>query len=325
MTLKRLLPCLAALLLASPIASADTIAEWTFETSLPAGTPGAGVWITNIAAEVGSGTAAGLHAGNATYSTPVGNGSAHSFSSTAWAVGDFYQFAVSTLGFQNVTVAYDQAGSATGPRDFLFSFSTDGISFTPVGSSYIVLTNSASANNEGSGKSTSVWSSSGSQQSVYTFSFDLSSTNSLANQPVVYFRLTVADGTAENGASIGSGGTDRVDNFLVFGAPLVSVTQPWLNIQLARHQRGADVDQCPVQSPVRARSRRHLHQHPGCCQPLHQLGRRPAKILSPGALIYQTGENVYSNPELPPDFRNTDPSTAMRTSVRDGVVPASLT
>ncbi|MGO9587998.1 MAG: hypothetical protein ACLP2Y_17600 [Limisphaerales bacterium] len=233
MTSKRLLPCLAALLLASPIASADTIAEWTFETSLPAGTPGAGVWITNIAAEVGSGTAAGLHAGNATYSTPVGNGSAHSFSSTAWAVGDFYQFAVSTLGFQNVTVAYDQAGSATGPRDFLFSFSTDGISFTPVGSSYIVLTNSASANNEGSGKSTSVWSSSGSQQSVYTFSFDLSSTNSLADQPVVYFRLTVADGTAENGASIGSGGTDRVDNFLVFGAPLVSVTQPWLNIQLA--------------------------------------------------------------------------------------------
>ena len=163
----------------------------------------------------------------------MGNGSAHSFSSTAWAVGDFYQFAVSTLGFQNVTVAYDQAGSATGPRDFLFSFSTDGISFTPVGSSYIVLTNSASANNEGSGKSTSVWISSGSQQSVYTFSFDLSSTNSLADQPVVYFRLTVADGTAENGASIGSGGTDRVDNFLVFGAPLVSVTQPWLNIQLA--------------------------------------------------------------------------------------------
>lgn len=36
MTSKRLLPCLAALLLASPIASADTIAEWTFETSLPA-------------------------------------------------------------------------------------------------------------------------------------------------------------------------------------------------------------------------------------------------------------------------------------------------
>jgi hypothetical protein len=148
-------------------------------------------------------------------------------------MGDFYQFAVSTLGFQNVTVAYDQAGSATGPRDFIFSFSTDGVNFTPVGPAYIVLTNNTSANNEGSGKSTSAWSSTGSQQSAYTFSLDLSATNSLANQPVVYFRLTVADGIAENGASIGSGGTDRVDNFLVSGAPLVSATQPWLNIQLA--------------------------------------------------------------------------------------------
>ena len=105
MNSKHLLTCLAALWLASPIALADTIANWTFETSLPAGSPGAGAWITNIAAEVGPGVAAGWHAGNATYSTPVGNGSAHAFSSTAWAAGDFYQFAVSTLGFQSVTVA----------------------------------------------------------------------------------------------------------------------------------------------------------------------------------------------------------------------------
>jgi len=216
MNTKSLLFCLAALLLA-PVALADTIAKWTFETSQPAGTPGAGVWFTNIAAEIGSGTAAGLHAGNATYSTPVGNGSAHSLSSTAWAAGDFYQFAVSTIGFQNVTVNYDQTGSATGPRDFLLSFSTDGANFTPVGLPYIVLTNNTSSNNEGSGKSTSAWSSSGSQQSAYTFAFDLSSTNALPDQPVVYFRLTVADGTAENGNSIGSGGTGRVDNFLVSG------------------------------------------------------------------------------------------------------------
>ncbi|HYA79233.1 MAG TPA: hypothetical protein VED19_01835 [Candidatus Nitrosopolaris sp.] len=191
---KPLLSCLAALLLASPIVLADTIAKWTFETSVPAGTPGAGVWITNVAAEVGSGMAAGLHAGNATYSSSAGNGSAHSFSSTAWAMGDFYQFAVSTIGFQNVTVGYDQTGSATGPRDFVFSYSTDGMSFTPVGPAYIVLTNSASANNEGSGKSTSAWNSSGSQQSAYAFALDLSSTNSLANQSVVYFRLTAAEG-----------------------------------------------------------------------------------------------------------------------------------
>ena len=229
MNSKHLLTCLAALLLASPLALADTIANWTFETSQPAGSPGAGAWITNIAAEVGPGVAAGRHAGNATYSTPAGNGSAHAFSSTAWASGDFYQFAVNTLGFQSVTVAFDQTGSATGPRDFQFSFSTDGVNFTTVGPTYIVLTNSASANNEGSGKSTSVWSSTGSQQSAYTVTFDLSSTNSLANQPLVYFRLTVVDGTAENGGSIGSAGTDRVDNFIVSGTPMP--TSPTLTIQ----------------------------------------------------------------------------------------------
>src|SRR5438552_17437540 len=69
------------------------IADWTFESSLPAGSPGAGVWITNISAEIGSGTASGWHAGASTYTSPAGNGSAHSFSSSLWAVGDLYQFA----------------------------------------------------------------------------------------------------------------------------------------------------------------------------------------------------------------------------------------
>lgn len=231
MNSKRLFPCLAALLLASFVASADTIAKWNFETKPPAGAPGAGVWITNIAADIGAGTASGWHAGSATYSSPPGNGSANSLSSAAWAAGDSYQFAVRTIGFQNVTVAYDQAGSATGPRDFTFSYSTDGIHFTTSGTSYVVLTNNTSANNEGSGKSTSAWSSSGSQQPAYALLFDLGSIASLNGQPVVYFRLMVADGTAENGASIGASGTDRVDNFLVSGAPLA--LPPSLTIQRA--------------------------------------------------------------------------------------------
>ncbi|HEY2154598.1 MAG TPA: hypothetical protein VGH33_03145, partial [Isosphaeraceae bacterium] len=59
-------------------ARADVIADWTFETTLPT-TAGP------FAPEVGSGAASGQHASASTYSTPVGNGSAHSFSSTAWA------------------------------------------------------------------------------------------------------------------------------------------------------------------------------------------------------------------------------------------------
>src|SRR5262249_6268835 len=78
--------------LAAASAHASTvIADWTFETSQPT-TAGP------FNAEIGSGQATGHHAGAAVYSTPVGNGSAHSFSSTVWAVGDYYQFEVSTLG-----------------------------------------------------------------------------------------------------------------------------------------------------------------------------------------------------------------------------------
>jgi hypothetical protein len=205
MNSKRLSSCLAAMLLASPIALADTIAKWTFETSPPAGTPGAGVWITNIVAEAGSGTASGLHAGAATYSSPVGNGSANSFSSTVWAAGDFYQFAVSTLGFQNLSVSFDITKSATGPGTAALQYSTDGSTFTQFGSSFLVLTN---------GTGFPSWNAT-TAYSAYTMSFDLSSVTVLNNASVVYFRVEAA------AAPTSSSGTLRVDNFLVSGASQV--------------------------------------------------------------------------------------------------------
>ena len=111
MKLKYIITCLAAVLFSATAALAQTtIAKWTFETSQPGvvtlpATPGAGVWITNIAAEVGSGIASSLHRGSATYSSPAGNGSAHSISSATWTnLGDCFQFAVSTVGYQSIGV-----------------------------------------------------------------------------------------------------------------------------------------------------------------------------------------------------------------------------
>src|SRR5262249_39698724 len=110
--------------LASTGANASTvIADWTFESTAPA-TAGP------FAPEIGSGSALGHHAGSSTYSAPVGNGSSHSFSSTAWSVGDYYQFEVSSAGLSGLSVSWDQTSSNTGPRDFLFEYSTDGSSFT---------------------------------------------------------------------------------------------------------------------------------------------------------------------------------------------------
>ena len=70
-----------AILAVASSASATTIATWTFETSVPT-TAGP------FSPEVGAGSAIGSHASSATvYSSPSGNGSFHSFSSTNWGVG----------------------------------------------------------------------------------------------------------------------------------------------------------------------------------------------------------------------------------------------
>jgi Bacterial Ig domain/Immunoglobulin I-set domain len=230
MKLKRLITCLtAALLTTSAAYSQTTLAKWTFETSYTSIT-GTAASITNIAAEVGTGTASGKHVSASTvWSALTGNGSAKCFSADHWAQNDYSQFAVSSTGFQNLTVAYDQTISATGPRDFALYYSTDGVNFTEYGSTYVVLTNSTTSNNEGTGKTTATWIS-GTYQSVYNFSNDLSSVSAINNQSVVYFRLVCMSASSGSGGAIGTSGSCRVDNFTVTGVSLSSapsiVSQP---------------------------------------------------------------------------------------------------
>jgi len=199
---------------ASSAAHADTIATWTFETSIPLA---AGAF----APEVGTGAALGLHAsGSTAYSSPVGNGSAHSFSSTNWGVGDYYQFRVSTIGFSGITLSWDQASSNTGPRDFKLAYSTNGTTFTDF-ATYSVLAN-ATPN--------PTWSSS-TALSLYAFTQNLSSITALNGQSNVYFRLIDTSTVSANGGAIGTGGTDRVDNFSVSGSQIAVTPIPaaiWL-------------------------------------------------------------------------------------------------
>jgi hypothetical protein len=131
----------SGLLLAGSL-EAQIIAQWTFENSVPAANPGTGVWLTNIAAEVGSGVASGWHSGAAVYTSPAGNGSAHSLSSSNWAIGDLYQFAASSAGYSGLQLEWDQASSGTGPKLFYLFYSLDGSSFTQIGA-YTVLANAA--------------------------------------------------------------------------------------------------------------------------------------------------------------------------------------
>lgn len=189
-------------LLATAALSQAQIAQWTFETSIPStGGP--------VAPEIGSGSATGVHAGAATFSSPAGNGSSHSFSANTWAVGDYWQFQTSTLGYSGIKVSYDQTSSNTGPGQNYFQYSTDGNLFHTVGSTYSIVPN-ASPNPTWNGTTAST---------LYSFTYDLSSIAALDNASSVYFRIVNASTTSANGGTIAGTGTDRIDNFTVMVVP----------------------------------------------------------------------------------------------------------
>lgn len=187
--------------------SAQTLSQWTFESSLPNLAASAGEWITNLTAEAGiaPGVASGLHTAAATYSNPAGNGTADSFSANGWSSGDFFQFVLATTGYQDIGISFDQTSSSTGPRDFSLRYGTDGVNFTSF-ADYQVLQNGLAPNGS--------WSS-GTYQSAYTFNFDLSSILAIEDEATVYFRLVNTSALTPSGGAVASTGTDRVDTFTV--------------------------------------------------------------------------------------------------------------
>ena len=117
----RVLVAALAVCLMAGVVQAATLAEWTFEVSIPAN---AGPH----AAEGGifGGDAYGWHEDESVvYSNPVGNGSLESFSSNYWSVGDYYEFQTSSLGYTGVEIQFDQTRSGTGPATFDLLISTN--------------------------------------------------------------------------------------------------------------------------------------------------------------------------------------------------------
>lgn len=205
--IKTLIASAALAALALP-AHAVTVVQWDFENA-PAD-------LTNsttspvVAASLGVGAAVGVHTSAATdWTTPSGNGSANSLSSNTWGVGDYYQFSFGTLGYGDMALSFDQTSSGTGPRDFTLAYSTNGSSFTNF-ASYAVLVN---------GAPNPSWSSS-TYNSVFTYTFDLSTLAALDNQASVVVRLIDSSTVAANGGVVASGGTGRIDNFTVMLSPV---------------------------------------------------------------------------------------------------------
>jgi hypothetical protein len=206
---KTILATLAGVTLVAANLQAQIIAQWTFEESGSAyNTPVTANSIGGIAPEIGAGFASGFHASSAaSWSSPVGNGSAESLSVNNWAVGDYWQFEVSTLGYQGIRFSFDQTSSSTGPRDFRLAYSTDGSTFTGF-ATYSVLANAAP----------NAWTS-GAYNPLHTYSFDLSSVTAIDNSPNVYLRLIADSTVSAGGGTVGTGGTDRVDNVTVSVVP----------------------------------------------------------------------------------------------------------
>jgi len=201
-----------AVFIPKPEANATTLEQWTFENSyasITGANTGAFNGTSPLVSEAGvlTGTASAYHAGSSTYSSPVGNGSSHSFSSTNWAVGDYYQFKLSTTGYQQITVTFDQISSGTGPRDFKLAYSTNGTSFTDITTYQLI--NNTSPNN---------WSS-GAAKTTSSYTDDLTANPAFDNQSTLYFRLIDNSTNAVvSGSTVQTGGTDRVDNFIVTAA-----------------------------------------------------------------------------------------------------------
>ena len=190
------LSALAALGAVRPTQAA-TIASWTFETSIPT-TAGP------LAPEVGAGSATGVHAGAASFTNPSGNGSAESWNSNTWAVGDYYQFQASTTGQSGITFSWDQTRSSAGPGaadvttpNFRLQYSTDGTNFTNAGDYLVPVVTWDNAIPNAATK----------------YSQNLSAVTALDNQATVFFRLTALL------APQNTGGQSRVDNVTIATIP----------------------------------------------------------------------------------------------------------
>jgi hypothetical protein len=135
-------------------------------------------------------------------------------------VGDYFQFQVSTLAYSSghLVISWDQTSSGTGPRDFALRYSTDGISYAPLGIAYSVLEN---------GTPNPQWNGS-TAQAIYSFARETSALpGNLMGEGTLFLRLVNTTTASATGGTIGAGGTGRIDNFTVTAVPETAASA-WL-------------------------------------------------------------------------------------------------
>lgn len=104
---------------------------------------------------------------------------------------------VSTLGFEDIQVLWDQRGTATGFTGRQFAYSTDGVNFTDFGTDTGVLSST-----------------------FVQKSYDLSAITAVDNAATVTFRITLT-GASSSSQTAASTGNNRFDNLTVNGTPVI--------------------------------------------------------------------------------------------------------
>ena len=193
-------------------ASAQLIAGWTINTGLPTGTglpiqPSYTYGAAEDGALAGSASTSlfGVHANPETaWTSPAGNGSQYSLSSNRWAPGDYYQVDLSTSGFSNIAVSWDQARSSTGPQFFDLMYSTDG------GANWVTVITEYEVFRSGGGGAPGTWNST-TYNPIYTRTFVFGAeVDDQATLSIRFKALTFPGGVS---------GSNRIDNIFVESIP----------------------------------------------------------------------------------------------------------
>jgi hypothetical protein len=207
----------SSMALAGGSSESTLLSAWSFPTALVNNPPPTGQIYSYGAADQGILAAGssfrGVHASSAsTWTSPAGNSSLYSLSGNTWAIGDYWEARFSTTGYSDINVGWDQARSSTGPANFEVVVSIDGgSSFTTVLASYAVL-------QSGGGGAPGTWQSTGAYLSIYSNTVSLTSIASNQADVIVRWRATSAPG--------GTGGSNRMDNVLVYSGPVIPVPTP---------------------------------------------------------------------------------------------------
>jgi hypothetical protein len=199
---------------------AEIIAQWSFNSVPPDSNTGTGTTNTSV----GNGTARLIGGTTATFATGGTNDPATGTDDSGWNTASYpaqnagnqtagVQFNVSTLGYSDIVVRWDQKVSGSASKYYRLLYSSDGVAFTP----YLTPLTM--------------------QQVVSTGSYFENQTNTLAavlavaDNPDFAFRIVSefedsATGGGTNGyvttegANYGSGGTVRFDLVTVSGTPI---------------------------------------------------------------------------------------------------------